>query len=195
MPIPRGRKWEAPSAADRSGMRVCGWEGSCNSTSHCALVAHPPRTRPSCSMMERGDPSWPTPTSPAVSSVMRGNGGRDTSPERAVRSLLHRRGLRFRTRLTIRLGRGRWTRPDLAFTRCRVAVYIDGCFWHACPDHGTRPRSNSDYWSPKLARNVARDLDTNAGLAALGWTVVRAWEHDDPTEVADRVTQVVASRG
>src|SRR3954447_14965887 len=111
---------------------------------------------------------------------------RPTKPEVAARSALHRRGLRFRKSLKIKIGE-RWTQPDLAFPRTRVAVFIDGCFWHRCPEHGNSPRANSDYWTPKLDRNVARDRDTDRRLAALGWTVIRAWEHESPESVADRV--------
>src|SRR4051794_21356328 len=114
--------------------------------------------------VEPGDPKWPTPTSAAASTVMRANHGRDTKPEMAVRSLLHRRGMRFRTSQTIRLEGRRWTRPDVVFPRARVAVYVDGCFWHACPEHGTAPRANAGYWSSKLACNVARDSDTTRRL-------------------------------
>src|SRR5215218_234434 len=141
--------------------------------------------------MRPGDPAWPEPSSAAATAVMRANRSSDTGPEVAVRSELHRRGLRFRKRLTIRLGGRRWTRPDVTFTRARVAVFVDGCFWHACPDHGTTPRVNAEYWGPKLARNVARDRDADDRLADLGWTVVRAWEHDDPVAIADRVTAAV----
>ena len=122
---------------------------------------------------------------------MRANKGRDTKPEQAVRSLLHARGLRFRTRYTIRLGDRRWTRPDVVFTRARVVVFVDGCFWHGCPDHATSPANNTSYWGPKLARNVARDRDTDARLRAQGWTVFREWEHSDPRTVADRVEDAV----
>lgn len=118
---------------------------------------------------------------------MVGNTGRDTKPEVALRSILHRRGRRFRKRLTISLGGGRWTQPDIVFSSARLAVYVDGCFWHRCPEHGTEPQSNVDYWKPKLDRNVARDRDTEAQLRDRGWTVVRAWEHEDPAAVADRV--------
>src|SRR3954452_4238256 len=91
--------------------------------------------------MRPGDPHWPTAASPAVSNIMKANTWRDTTPERVVRALLHTRGLRFRKRLTIRLGDRRWTQPDVVFTRARVAVFVDGCFWHACPAHGTKPRN------------------------------------------------------
>jgi len=118
---------------------------------------------------------------------MIGNRPRDTRPEVAVRSILHRRGLRFRTRFTIRLGGRRWTQPDIVFTRARLAVYVDGCFWHCCPEHGTKPEANADYWQTKLMRNVARDRDTDARLSAIGWTVLRAWEHEPPEELANRI--------
>jgi DNA mismatch endonuclease, patch repair protein len=144
--------------------------------------------------MQPGDPNWPRPTSESVSAVMKGNRWRDTDPEHAVRSALHGRGLRFRKRYTIKLGDRRWTQPDAVFTRARVVLYVDGCFWHRCPEHGTSPRANSSYWGPKLDRNVARDRDTDRQLAALGWTVVRAWEHEQPDLVADRVESAVLAR-
>lgn len=144
--------------------------------------------------LKAGDPLWPVAVSPSASAVMRGNTWRDTSPEVAVRSLLHRRGLRFRKRHTIRLAGRRWTQPDAVFLGPRVALFIDGCYWHRCPDHGTSPRANSKYWGPKLDRNVARDRDTDTQLAALGWIVVRAWEHEAPSDVAGRVEAVVRGR-
>jgi DNA mismatch endonuclease (patch repair protein) len=142
--------------------------------------------------MDRGDADWPTPTSAATTAVMVGNQWRDTRPEIAVRSILHRRGRRFRKRFTIRLGGGRWTQPDVVFLRERVTVFIDGCFWHSCPDHGTMPLHNTDYWSAKLRRNVARDLDTGIKLKSMGWTVIRAWEHEPPLRIADRVDAALA---
>jgi DNA mismatch endonuclease (patch repair protein) len=133
------------------------------------------------------DPLWPKPTSPATAAIMRSNRWRDTRPEVALRSELHRRGMRFRTRYTIRLGERRWTQPDVVFTRVRLVVFVDGCFWHSCPEHASQPKANSHYWEPKLARNVARDRDTDERLRALGWRVLRAWEHEDHVGVADRV--------
>lgn len=117
---------------------------------------------------------------------MRRNPRRDTAPEIALRSELHRRGLRFRKDLPLRVP-GRVVRPDVAFTRDRLAVFVDGCFWHACPIHGNQPRANTDYWRPKLARNVARDRAVDSALQAAGWRVLRAWEHEPPPSVADRV--------
>jgi len=107
-----------------------------------------------------------------------------------LRSELHRRGLRFRKDLPLRVP-GRVVRPDVAFTRAGLAVFVDGCFWHACPIHGNQPRVNSAYWRPKLARNVTRDRTVNSALTAAGWGVLRAWEHESPTSVADRVEAVL----
>lgn len=108
---------------------------------------------------------------------MRGNRKRDTRPEIELRSALHRAGLRFRKDFAVRPDEGRVIRVDVAFPRAHVAVFVDGCFWHRCPEHGNEPRSNSTYWGPKLARNVERDRGVDARLAAAGWRVVRVWEH------------------
>jgi DNA mismatch endonuclease (patch repair protein) len=80
------------------------------------------------------------------------------------------------------------------FPRARVAVFVDGCFWHRCPAHGISPATHAGYWSAKLDRNVERDAETNAALRDRGWAVVRIWEHEDPNVVADAVGQLVASR-
>jgi DNA mismatch endonuclease (patch repair protein) len=134
---------------------------------------------------------YPHPTSPEVSARMRRNPRRDTGPEVALRSELHRRGLRFRKDLALRVP-GRVVRPDIAFTRRQLAVFIDGCFWHACPIHGNQPRANTDYWRPKLERNVARDQAVNIALGAAGWHVLRAWEHEPIDVVATRVERVLS---
>jgi DNA mismatch endonuclease (patch repair protein) len=110
---------------------------------------------------------------------MRGNRRADTTPERAIRSLLHARGYRYRKDFTIRAGEVR-VRADIVFTRQRLAVFVDGCFWHRCPEHGNRPRKNTAYWGEKLARNVARDKRVTDALAADGWRVIRIWEHVPP---------------
>jgi DNA mismatch endonuclease (patch repair protein) len=112
---------------------------------------------------------------------------RDTRPELAVRSALHRLGLRFRVDRPIPLPGRRPVRPDVVFGPRRVCVFVDGCFWHGCPLHGTRPAANVAYWQPKLDRNVARDKEVDDALAAAGWTVVRVWEHEDPVAAADRI--------
>jgi len=122
---------------------------------------------------------------------MLGNKARDTKPERAVRRLLHADG--FRYRVNFRPSREIRRTADIVFTRCRVAVFIDGCFWHGCPLHGTSPKANAEYSGPKLARNVERDLETTAFLTASGWTVLRFWEHENPADVAALVERTVTS--
>ena len=129
---------------------------------------------------------YPQPADPAVSRRMRANPRRDTKPEILLRSELHRRGLRFRKDLLLRVP-GRSVRPDIVFTRARLAVFVDGCFWHVCPEHGNQPKANTDYWGPKLARNVTRDRAADEALARAGWYVLRAWEHEPVSEVAQRV--------
>ena len=126
---------------------------------------------------------YPSPTSPAVTAVMRGNRRADTGPERQVRSLLHASGYRYRTDYRLDVPGAR-VRPDIVFTRRRLAVFIDGCFWHRCPEHGTSPRANTHYWAAKLERNVLRDRRVDQALRAAGWTVLRIWEHVGPAEAA-----------
>jgi len=118
----------------------------------------------------------------------------DTGPEVALRAALHARGLRFRKDYPVKVDGARPTRLDVAFTRARVAVFLDGCFWHGCPIHGQVPKANNDFWATKLAANRKRDLLVSRSLAARGWTVVRAWEHEAVDEVADRVAATVAER-
>ena len=113
---------------------------------------------------------------------------RDTDSEVAVRRLLHAKGLRFRIEYPLP---GLRRRADVAFPRRHVAVFIDGCFWHGCPDHGTWPKANATWWRDKIEANVARDQDTNRRLDELGWTVIRIWEHEDVKAAADRVESVV----
>lgn len=123
---------------------------------------------------------------------MQGNRSKDTKPELALRSLLHARGLRYRVNHRIL---GTRHTADVVFTRGKVAVFVDGCWWLGCPEDYVRANSNTEYWHPKIERNVARDAKVDALLADAGWTVVRAWEHEDPGAVADRVEAVVRSRG
>jgi DNA mismatch endonuclease (patch repair protein) len=139
---------------------------------------------------------YPHPSSPAATAVMRANRRRDTRPERRLRAALHARGLRFRADFLLEAG-GIRVRPDIVFTRRKVAVFVDGCFWHCCPDHGNTPKANRAYWSPKLARNLARDQRVNSELGEAGWVVLRVWEHDDVQEAADwieRAFRQAASR-
>ena len=119
---------------------------------------------------------------------MQANRARDTSPELAVRRLIHATGLRYRVDCAPLGGR---RRADVVFTRQRIAVYIDGCFWHGCPDHGTLPKANADYWLPKLRRNVERDRETDALLSEAGWVVLRFWEHEDAAATAATIVDRV----
>ena len=112
----------------------------------------------------------------------------NTKPEVDLRSALHRCGYRFRKDLSIYTS-SRRVRPDIVFTARKVAVFVDGCFWHCCPEHGRQPTVNSQYWSPKLQRNVQRDWLGDAALQDDGWEVVRIWEH----ELLDDAVQKVAA--
>ena len=123
---------------------------------------------------------------------MQANRSRDTKPELAVRRLLHARGLRYRVALAPEKSLRR--RADIVFTKQRVAIFIDGCFWHGCPEHGRAAfNRNPDYWPDKIAGNKARDLDTNDKLADAGWRVLRFWEHEDPSSVAEVIARAVRS--
>lgn len=137
---------------------------------------------------------YPQPRDEAATKVGKGNRRTDTKPEVALRSALHRRGLRFRKDYPIRVESRRPIRPDIVFTRARVAVFVDGCFWHGCPHHQVVPKSNPDYWIPKLRRNVERDRDADAALGAAGWLVVRIWEHEDVVDAAEMVERAVEGK-
>lgn len=136
-------------------------------------------------------PPAPAATSAAVRRVMQANRGRDTKPEVALRSELHRRGLRFRKSWS---PPGLRSRGDVAFPARRVIVFIDGCFWHRCPEHGVQPATNSSYWKAKLDRNVARDRRNDESLAKAGWTVVRVWEHEPAQSAADRIETLIRAK-
>jgi DNA mismatch endonuclease (patch repair protein) len=123
--------------------------------------------------------------------IMRANRRRDSGPERALRSALHRAGLRFRVDYPVRTPGRRPVRPDVVFPVRRVAVFVDGCFWHGCPVHGTRPATNELYWTQKIEANRNRDVATTAALESDGWTVRRFWEHDEPVTAAERVAEAV----
>jgi DNA mismatch endonuclease (patch repair protein) len=136
--------------------------------------------------------SWAS--SPGVRASMRANRRRDTKPELAVRRLVHAAGLRYRVDYAP-LPNQRRLRADLVFTRARVAVFVDGCFWHGCPQHHTVAKSNAEFWATKVAGNRARDERGEAILGAASWTVLRFWEHEDPAEVAARIAETVRGAG
>jgi DNA mismatch endonuclease (patch repair protein) len=117
----------------------------------------------------------------------------NTKPELLLRSALHRSGYRFRKDLSIYTSSHR-VRPDVVFTARKVAVFVDGCFWHCCPEHGRQPSVNSQYWSPKLQRNVERDRLADTALGADGWTVVRIWEHESLDDAFEKVVAAVEER-
>ena len=118
--------------------------------------------------------------------------GRNTKPERNLRTLLWATGLRYRLHAKTPAGR-----PDIVFPGAKVAVFVDGCFWHGCPDHYVRPRSSTAFWAAKLAENVRRDAKQTHRLEKLGWRVCRVWEHEvfeDPDRVVSRITGAVGNR-
>ncbi len=136
---------------------------------------------------------YPHPSSPAATAVMRANRSKDTVPEIRLRSALHRSGLRFRKAYLVQ-SNGMRVRVDIGFPSRRVAVFVDGCFWHSCPSHGVVPSVNQGYWLPKLKRNVDRDAFVNEWLIKVGWIVVRVWEHESLAEAVEHVAEVLHGR-
>jgi DNA mismatch endonuclease, patch repair protein len=133
--------------------------------------------------------SWAS--TPAVRRVMQGNKSRDTRPEIAVRSAVHALGMRYR--VSARPLRDLRRTADLVFRNARVAVFVDGCFWHGCPQHHAPPRTNASYWATKILGNKSRDEDTTKRLCQEGWTVLRFWSHEEPLRVAAQIAKVVAT--
>jgi DNA mismatch endonuclease (patch repair protein) len=134
----------------------------------------------------------PPASSQAAAKRLIAQGTRDTTPELALRHELHNAGLRYR--LHVQLLPGLRREVDIAFPKARVAVFVDGCFWHGCPEHPRPSRTHSDWWARKIGENRARDEDTDRRLALAGWTVLRVWEHDDVEQAADRVRVLVTAR-
>jgi DNA mismatch endonuclease (patch repair protein) len=131
----------------------------------------------------------PRPLNDSVRRQMRTMPRKDTAVERALRRELHRLGLRFRVN-----HRGLPGTPDIAFTRARIAVFVDGCFWHCCPQHGTAPKNNASWWAAKLAGNVERDRRKDQELEAMGWISMHVWEHEDPFTAALQIRQTWMER-
>jgi len=132
----------------------------------------------------------PKASSTAAAARMRNQTQRNTVPEVALRSELHRRGLRYRIHFSIFDPR---RRHDVVFIRAKVVVDIRGCFWHSCPTHGSLPKANAEWWAEKLRVNRVRDEDTISRLKQMGWSSVVVWEHEDPLEAANRIEHVVRS--
>ncbi|MET7875759.1 very short patch repair endonuclease [Micromonospora profundi] len=134
-------------------------------------------------MTEHTENSWAS--SPGIRASMRANKSRDTKPELALRRAVHARGMRYR--VGIRPVAGLRRTADLVFTKAHVAVFLDGCFWHGCPQHHTIAKTNATFWAEKVRRNRERDAETDRLLAQNGWDVVRIWEHEDPEQAAERI--------
>lgn len=136
---------------------------------------------------------YPEPKDAVATKIGKANRRTDTLPEVRLRSALHRRGHRYRKDLLVRVDGARM-RPDISFPRWRVAVFVDGCFWHGCREHQRIPRSNRDYWVPKLTANVERDRRVDAALVEAEWEVVRIWEHVDLNTAVDLVEATLRTR-
>jgi DNA mismatch endonuclease, patch repair protein len=134
--------------------------------------------------------SWAA--SPSVRAVMRGNRHRDTRPEMALRSAVHALGLRYR--VGIRPIPSIRRTADLVFTRAKVAVYLDGCFWHGCPTHHRPATRNVEFWTEKVNKNRARDADTDTRMAQAGWMTVRVWEHESAAVAALAIRDIISAR-
>jgi len=134
----------------------------------------------------------PVPSSEAALHRMQAVKHRDTAPEKAIRSAIHKRGLRYRidTKPIKELNR----RADILFRKFKVAIFIDGCFWHGCPKHGTIANMNADFWKEKIRRNQERDLDTTNKLISAGWVVIRIWEHEDSENATEKILKVIKKR-
>jgi DNA mismatch endonuclease (patch repair protein) len=135
---------------------------------------------------------YPQPTSTATTAVMKANRSKNTGPELALRAALHRAGRRFRIHLALSIDPGRPIVVDIVFPRRRIAVFVDGCFWHSCPAHGVEPAANAQYWKAKFALNRDRDRSTVARLQAAGWTVIRVWEHETVQSALGEVEAALA---
>ena len=134
----------------------------------------------------------PKPSSEAALKRMKAAKPKDTVPERALRSVLYRKGLRFRIDMKPIKELNR--KADIVFRPAKVAVFVDGCFWHGCPIHGTQAKANAEFWDQKIKQNQERDKDTVIQLEAAGWRVIRVWEHEDPEGAAQEIYDIVVKR-
>ena len=134
----------------------------------------------------------PLETAPGVRARMSKQKSRNTRIEVELRKALFAAGLRYRVHR--RPVKGVRREADIVFTSAKVAVFVDGCFWHGCPQHATWPKNNAEFWRTKIETNRRRDLDTDEKLADAGWLAVRVWEHESAADAAARVHEVVLSR-
>jgi DNA mismatch endonuclease (patch repair protein) len=135
----------------------------------------------------------PEPLNDTIRQRMQRQGRRDTAVEFAIRQRLHALGYRYR--VDYRPEAQLRTRGDIVFTRKRVVVFVDGCFWHGCPLHSTAPKNNAEWWAEKIAANRARDQRAAQALRESGWTVVRVWEHEDPGDAVQRIVRTLGPLG
>jgi DNA mismatch endonuclease, patch repair protein len=134
----------------------------------------------------------PAPSSKAALARMKAAKPRDTAPEKALRSALHKKGLRYR--VDARPAKELNRRADIVFRSAKVAVFVDGCFWHGCPKHGTQAKANAEFWRNKIAQNQKRDADTTLQLKKEGWKVIRVWEHEDFERAAKKIYNIIRER-
>lgn len=134
----------------------------------------------------------PKPSSDAALKRMKAAKPKDTAPEMALRSVLHKKGLRFR--IDVKPIQELNRKADIVFRHAKVAIFVDGCFWHGCPIHGTQAKANAEFWAMKIKQNQERDKDTVFRLEAAGWRVIRVWEHEDPEEIAQEIYDIVVKR-
>lgn len=134
----------------------------------------------------------PLPSSPAALSRMKAAKPKNTAPEMALRALLFKMGLRYQVdaRPLKELNR----KADIVFRTAKVAIFVDGCFWHGCPIHGTQAKANAEFWNFKIKNNRERDLETTKLLQKAGWRVIRVWEHEDPIKVSKKIYQTLKRR-
>lgn len=134
----------------------------------------------------------PKPSSIAALNRMKAAKPKDTAPEKALRSELHKRGLRYQ--IDIRPIENLNRRADIVFRSAKVAVFVDGCFWHGCPIHGTQAKANAEFWKHKIKRNHERDAETDQLLKKAGWKVVRVWEHENPEKASTKIQKIILKR-
>src|SRR5688572_14804438 len=156
------------------------------------MKTHDTSPMPTSCRRQSEDLCRPKASSAAVRRRMQSTPQRDTPAELRIRKLLHARGLRYS--INARPLKNSRRRADVVFRRARIAIFVDGCFWHGCPEHGTWPRANEQFWREKILSNKERDSDTNLQLKATGWEVIRVWEHEAPAEAARRIARRVRVR-
>lgn len=139
-------------------------------------------------------PGYPHPSTDAATVVMKANRSRNTSPEVRLRSMLHASGLRYRIHYKVAWDTSRRVTIDVAFPKLKVAIFVDGCFWHGCVQHRTIPKANRDYWAPKIEGTLARDHEISIALERIGWAVLHVWEHEDVGTACERIRKVIVDK-